>query len=186
MSMPDGGCRGRWKAVEVGRTTASTALHNLVRCSNPETRRFGTNSTASRHYVLPVPLHSDPSTWTDARHRRGLAGEERAIRYLEARGWSILDHRFRMGRLEIDIIARQGSVVAFVEVKCRGGVAFGSPLEAVGWRKQREIVRVAQAWVDRHGRPADVYRFDVIGVLLGSRYGSAVTHVTDAFRPGWR
>lgn len=134
----------------------------------------------------PVPVKSDPSTWRDPRHRRGLAGERQAMRYLVARGWEVLSHRFRMGRLEIDVIARHGPVVAFVEVKCRGGPAFGGPLAAVGWKKQREIVRVAQAWVDRHGRPGETYRFDVIGVEMIAGRGPVVSHVADAFRPGWR
>lgn len=96
------------------------------------------------------------------------------------------DHRYRLGRLEVDVVARRGSVVAFVEVKTRRGAAFGGPFEAVGWRKQREMVRVARAWIDRHGRPGDVYRFDVIGVKLDRRGGIEVEHREDAFRPGWR
>jgi putative endonuclease len=72
-----------------------------------------------------------------------------------------------------------------VEVKTRRGNAFGSPLEAVTWRKKREIVRVARGWMDRHGRPEDVYRFDVIGITL-SAAGMKIQHVEDAFRPGWR
>jgi putative endonuclease len=132
-----------------------------------------------------VPIKSDPETWKDERHRRGLAGEGVAMRFLEARGWRVVSHRFRLGRLEIDVIARKGPVVAFVEVKTRRGSAFGSPLEAVTWLKKREIVRVARGWMDRFGRPEDVYRFDVIGVTL-SAAGTRVTHVEDAFRPGWR
>jgi putative endonuclease len=132
-----------------------------------------------------VPIKSDPRGWKDPRHRRGLAGERAAIRFLEARGWRIVEHRFRMGRLEIDLVARRGPVVAFVEVKTRRGKAFGSPLEAVGWAKRREINRVASAWVDRHGRDGDLYRFDVIGVTASPR-GPRIEHVEDAFRPGWR
>jgi len=132
-----------------------------------------------------VSIKSDPETWRDERHKRGLAGEGVAMRFLEARGWRVVSHRFRLGRLEIDIIARKGPVVAFVEVKTRRGAAFGSPLEAITWTKKREIVRVARGWMDRFGRPQDVYRFDVIGVTL-SATGTCVTHVEDAFRPGWR
>ncbi|HLB37621.1 MAG TPA: YraN family protein [Gemmatimonadales bacterium] len=132
-----------------------------------------------------MPIKSDPRSWTDPRHRRGLAGERAAIRFLVARGWRILDHRFRMGRLEIDLVARKGVVVAFVEVKTRRGEAFGSPLEAVGWSKRREIHRVASAWVDRFGRPRDVYRFDVIGVTA-TPCGTRIEHLEDAFRPEWR
>lgn len=128
-----------------------------------------------------MPLKSDPATWNDYRHRRGVEGEKAAIAYLREAGWHIVSHRFRMGRLEIDLVARRGSLVAFVEVKTRLSTGFGSPLEAVTWPKQREITRVAQAWVDRHGRPGDTYRFDVIGVTLSSR-GVKIEHVEDAFR----
>lgn len=64
-----------------------------------------------------------------------------------------MEHRFRMGRLEIDIIAKRNAMVVFVEVKTRFSKKFGSPLEAVTWAKQREIVRVASAWIDRHPLP---------------------------------
>ena len=133
-----------------------------------------------------MPIRSDPTTWTDPRQQRGLAGERAAIAYLEARGWVVLDHRFRMGRLEIDLVARKGPLVAFVEVKTRAGAAFGSPLEAVTWRKRREINRVASAWVDRHGQPATVYRFDVLGVRVGLEGVQLIEHVEGAFWPGWR
>jgi putative endonuclease len=91
-----------------------------------------------------------------------------------------------MGRLEIDLVARKGSLVAFIEVKTRRGTAFGSPLEAVGWSKKREIVRVARAWMDRFGRVGDVYRFDVIGLTVDQTGHTVIEHVEDAFRPGWR
>jgi putative endonuclease len=133
-----------------------------------------------------VPVKSDPSTWSDPRQRRGLAGEREAAEYLRSCGWDVLGHRFRMGRLEIDLVVRKGSVVAFVEVKTRRGDAFGGPLRAVGWRKQREIVRVAKAWVDRHGQPDDLYRFDVVAVNLLRRGVARLQHVEDAYRPEWR
>ena len=98
-------------------------------------------------------LRSDPTQWTDERQRRGLAGEEQAIRYLLSRGWALVAHRFRVGRAEIDLIVRRGDVVAFVEVKTRRGEAFGSPFAAVTGPKRRELVKVARAWVDRFGRP---------------------------------
>lgn len=132
-----------------------------------------------------MPIKTDPKTWKDPRHRRGLAGERAAIRFLKARGWRIVAHRFRMGRVEIDLVARRGPLVAFVEVKTRRGEAFGSPLEAVGWVKQRELHRAARAWVDRFGRLGDVYRFDVIGVTA-TPCRTKIEHVEDAFRPEWR
>ena len=126
-------------------------------------------------------VRTDPAAWTDDRHKRGLAGEEQAIQYLLARGWHIVAHRFRVGHTEIDLIARQGSLVAFVEVKARRGTAFGSPLEAVTGAKRRELVKAARVWVDRHGRPPDVYRFDCIAII-----DHKLEHLADAFRPGWR
>ena len=126
-------------------------------------------------------LRSDPAEWTDERHKRGLAGEQQAIQYLLSRGWHIVAHRFRVGHTEIDLIVRQGSLVAFVEVKARRGDAFGSPFEAVTGAKRRELVKAARVWVDRYGRPPDVYRFDCIALTDGK-----LEHLADAFRPGWR
>ena len=126
-------------------------------------------------------LRSDPAEWKDERHKRGLAAEQQAIRYLLSCGWRIVAHRFRVGHKEIDLIARQGSLVSFIEVKSRRGDAFGSPLQAVTGVKRRELVTAAWVWVDRYGRPSDVYRFDCI-TLVNNR----LEHVADAFRPGWR
>ena len=87
-----------------------------------------------------------------------------------------------MGRLEVDLVVRKEAMVAFVEVKTRRGRGFGSPFEAVTWGKRREIGRVAQAWVDRHGKPNDTYRFDVIGVVFVAGVLKDLQHVEDAFR----
>jgi putative endonuclease len=129
-----------------------------------------------------MPLHSNPEEWADARHRQGAEGEEIAQEFLKREGWAVLAHRFRMGRLEIDIIARKDNLVAFVEVKTRFSTQFGIPAQAVTWHKQREIARVAQAWIDRFGRAAYTYRFDVIGVLRPRTLEQRVEHIADAFR----
>lgn len=134
---------------------------------------------------MAMALRSDPGQWKDARHRRGVEGERIARWFLRLRGWVVLEHRYRLGRTEVDLIVRRGRTVAFVEVKTRSGASFGSPLEAVTWHKQREIVRVARGWVDRFGQRELSYRFDVIGVTLTSE-GPIVQHVKDAFRAGWR
>ena len=99
--------------------------------------------------------------------------------YLTSCGWQIEAHRFRMGRHDVDLVARRG-VVAFVEVKTRGTAGFGAPLESVGWRKRRTIARAAEGW--RQARPpGDEYRFDVVAVRVdGGRYG--VEHMADAWR----
>jgi putative endonuclease len=130
---------------------------------------------ASRSFV-PV------SDWQDQRQLLGLAGERRAIAFLTSCGWAIESHRFRVGRHEIDLVMRKRAVVAFVEVKTRRSLTFGSAREAVHQRKQRDIARVAGLWVQRHGRPGDEYRFDVVVIEDVEGERPALEHIPDAWR----
>ena len=120
--------------------------------------------------------------WHDARHRRGLRGERLALAYLTSCGWSIEAHRFRVGRHEIDLVARRGGVVAFVKVKTRRPGACGGPIEAVDRRKQGTIARVAAVWRLRYGRRGDEYRFDVVAVVNWGGGSFDLEHVADALR----
>ncbi len=111
----------------------------------------------------------------------GDRGEEIAARHLARAGWTVTHRNFRLGHKEIDLVARRGEVVAFVEVKTRAGLGYGHPLEAITAKKRREIAQVAGAWIERFGRPDDVYRFDAVAVLV--RGGQPeVEHVEDAWR----
>jgi putative endonuclease len=123
-----------------------------------------------------------PDRWSDPRHRLGLAGEKGAIAYLVAGGWEILAHRFRVGRNDIDLIARHGALVAFIEVKTRCGTGYGLGREAIGWRKRQAIGRVAEVWRLRCGLPGDVYRFDLLEILHESGRGPRIVHIEDAWR----
>ena len=118
-----------------------------------------------------------------ARRALGELGERVAARWLTSKGWWIRARRYRNGHRDIDIVAQQQRTVVFVEVKARAGAQFGDPVEAVDWRKQRELRRSAQVWISRHGLPGEDYRFDVIGIL---KTGSAVKvkHVPNAFDAG--
>jgi putative endonuclease len=117
-----------------------------------------------------------------ARQVFGELGERVAERWLKRKGWRILERRFRNGHRDIDLVAERDGMVAFVEVKARRGVEFGDPVEAVHWRKQRELARSASIWIDRFGTPQRNYRFDVIGILVqGERV--RVRHVENAFAP---
>lgn len=118
-----------------------------------------------------------------AGHELGRRSEALAAELLEAAGWRILARNFRYRRKEIDLIARRGGVVAFVEVKARAGPAFGHPLEAVAAAKRREIETVARAWVARFGRPGDTYRFDTVAVVWEKGKPPRFQHVEDAWRP---
>ena len=92
----------------------------------------------------------------------------------------MVQRRFRSGRRDIDLVVEREGTVAFVEVKARRGAAFGGPVQAVNWRKQKELQRSAMVWIDRHGRDAEIYRFDVVGVLLNGA-DVRVCHVENAF-----
>lgn len=117
---------------------------------------------------------------TKQRQALGLQGERIAARWLRRNGWQLVAHRFRTGHRDIDLVMQRGDTIAFVEVKARRGVGFGSPIEAVHFRKQRELGRSARVWVDRCGKIGLNYRFDVFGVLISGR-SVAVRHVEDAF-----
>ena len=109
-----------------------------------------------------------------------MLGERIAERWLRRTGWRVVQRRFRSGHRDIDLVMEREGMIVFVEVKARRGDHFGQPVEAVNWRKQKELGRSARVWVDRHGRRDDAYRFDVIGVLVvGSRV--RIRHVPNAF-----
>lgn len=126
-----------------------------------------------------------------ARQAMGIRGERVAEKWLQVHGWEIAERRFRSGHRDIDLIATRrethgpGRTVAFVEVKTRKAASFGGPLGAVNWRKQRELSRSAKVWVSRFQKPGDVFRFDVIGVIL-EREKVRVAHIENAFllKPG--
>jgi putative endonuclease len=117
---------------------------------------------------------------TAASQLLGEEGERIAEAWLCQRGWRILDRRFRSGHRDLDLVAERAGVVAFVEVKTRRGKSFGHPVEAVNWRKQRELARSAAVWIARFGGGKQLFRFDVIGVLMDES-GTRVRHVENAF-----
>ena len=117
---------------------------------------------------------------TKQRQALGLLVERIAARWMRREGWEFVAHRFRSGHRDIDLIMRRGQEIAFVEVKARRGEAFGRPVEAVHFRKRRELGRSARVWVDRHGSPELSYRFDVVGVLVAGQK-VRIHHVENAF-----
>ena len=99
-----------------------------------------------------------------ARVRLGKTGEDLACRELERRGYAILARRYRRRGGEIDIIARDGPTLVFVEVKARDGRAFGEAGEAVTPAKQRRIAALAMEYLMRHQRTECPCRFDVVSI----------------------
>lgn len=117
---------------------------------------------------------------TQARLSLGRQGEELAARHLEQRGFTILARNHRTPVGELDIIARDRRHLLFVEVKTRRGTAFGTPAEAVGAHKQRQILRSAQWYLSARRFPDLQPRFDVIAVIVGQSE-PAISHITNAF-----
>lgn len=117
-----------------------------------------------------------------ARQAFGELGERIAERWLLRRGWRVVQRRFRSGHRDIDLVVERDGTIAFVEVKARKGAEFGGPVQAVDHRKRRQLERSALVWIDRHGREAESYRFDVVGVLL-SDATVRVCHIENAFTP---
>jgi putative endonuclease len=120
---------------------------------------------------------------TYARLKLGEWGEARTARYLRQRLYRIVATNYSNKCGEIDIIARRGKVLAFVEVKTRRNSAFGSGAEAVTARKQRQIIRTAQLYLQQNPDMRNLQpRFDVVGVLAEPGSDTcAIEHIPDAF-----
>lgn len=110
----------------------------------------------------------------------GLWGEDVAVRHLERAGCRVLDRNWRAGRLEIDLVVRDGPVIAFVEVKTRRPGP-QHPAEAVDRRKRAHLRKAAAAWIGAHASSAREYRFDVVSVIAGADGRGRVRHDRGAF-----
>ena len=98
----------------------------------------------------------------------------------ERLGYRVLDRNFRVDEGELDIVARRGDVLVFCEVKTRRSDLWGSPAEAVAWKKQQRLRRLAARWMHaRRPGPVEV-RFDVVSIVM--RDGEPeITHLPGAF-----
>ncbi|WP_128547137.1 YraN family protein [Larkinella soli] len=109
----------------------------------------------------------------------GKEGEAIAGRFLENKGYRILERNFRYGHTEIDLIAQKEKLLLFVEVKTRSGNRFGHPEEFVSSAKVRLVMRAAEHYIFAKDWPHDV-RFDIVAVLTTPN-GIEVSHIEDAF-----
>lgn len=117
---------------------------------------------------------------TEARLSLGAWGEDYAARYLRKQGLKILQRNLRTPVGEIDIVARDRKTLVFVEVKTRQSQQFGTPQEAVGTHKQRQIIRTAQWYLSEHPAGKLQPRFDVVALLkMGDQV--QVEHIVSAF-----
>ena len=104
----------------------------------------------------------------DDRGRVGDLGESVAVKALKKAGYKIVDLNYRCKLGEIDVIAREGGALVFVEVKARRSDRFGDPKTAVTLKKQRKVSMVALEYLKHKGTSNEKARFDVVAVKLRS------------------
>lgn len=114
----------------------------------------------------------------------GARGEEAACRYLRKNGFRILERNYRGPRYEVDIVAREGEVLSFVEVKSRAAGKTAGGIWAVGPEKQRRIIRAAEHFLLSHPEVREMpCRFDVVIVAMAEKGKPKVESlIRDAFR----
>ena len=129
-------------------------------------------------------VHPPPVTF--ARLKLGRAAERLVAERLARSGWRIVGRNVRLPSGELDLVALDGRILVFVEVKAgRVGASRGPelPAHAVGRRKQLKLRRLAREWIAEGRGPSGVagYRFDVVGVRFGPDGLADVDHVREAF-----
>ena len=112
-------------------------------------------------------------------HRFGKWAERKAAKYLQEKGYEILERNYRYDRAEIDIIARDKETIVIVEVKARSTDYFGHPQDFINRKKIKQLVKAANHYMNEHEKEEEV-RFDAIGILK-SKTEFRVDHLEDAF-----
>lgn len=123
----------------------------------------------------------NPTAAAPAHLVKGERGEQAAARYLRQRGYKILTRRFRGKHGEIDLVARDGAVLAFVKVKTRGSDRFGAAADAVGRDKQRHLASCAREYLHLLGNSRIPVRFDVVEVYMDEAGTTSEVRIQGAF-----
>ncbi|HXS37971.1 MAG TPA: YraN family protein [Flavipsychrobacter sp.] len=110
----------------------------------------------------------------------GIKGEEIAGNFLLKNGYAILQRNWCFGKKEVDIIAKKGDILIFIEVKTRSNFDFGFPEEAVTAKKQSFLKIAAEAYIEANPEHNTI-RFDIISVLLDRGNIKEILHFEDAF-----
>ncbi len=117
----------------------------------------------------------------DPRQVLGRTAEEAAARFLERRGLRVVERNVRIGRGEIDLVCRDGSVWVFVEVKSRQARWGDAPGAAVSFDKQRRIARLAEGYLKWRRLREPRCRFDVVAVTVDGHRLIDIRHIPSAF-----
>ena len=109
----------------------------------------------------------------------GQTGEQMAARFLTDLGYIILEHNYRRGHLEIDLIALDGDELVIVEVKSRAYDNILQPEEAVDHKKRQALIRLANEYVKSYNRKENV-RFDIVSIVSNTN-GTEIRHLKNAY-----
>jgi putative endonuclease len=120
-------------------------------------------------------------TILDPRRLFGQEGEETAARYLQQKGYRIVAKNLRSSLGELDLVAEDGAVLVFVEVKARQTEQFGGAIYAVHRQKQKKLIRLASQYLARHHLTGRTCRFDVVLLQGTISAGAQINHIKNAF-----
>jgi putative endonuclease len=109
----------------------------------------------------------------------GKLGEDIAVKYLESKKYRIVERNLKISYKELDIVAYEGDVLVFVEVKTRSSLRFGGAEEALFPQKSYQFKRAAQFYMDRHGIDTEDFRIDFISVDLKANRTADIRHHKD-------
>lgn len=113
----------------------------------------------------------------------GTYGEDLSAEYLKRNSYSIISRNFRTRCGEIDIICKKNDLIIFLEIKSRYNYNYGSPIEAITYSKQKQIIKLCKYYIYINNLINYNYRFDVIEVLLNKENNLySINHISDAFR----
>ena len=119
---------------------------------------------------------------TDTRRTTGIRGEEEAARFLTRSGYAILDRNVRTRAGEIDLVAKEGKTLVFVEVKTRRDLEGDPPQAGVHTRKQNRLAKLAHGYLKLKRIRQTPCRFDVVAVIINDEGGGkAIRHIPNAF-----
>ena len=129
------------------------------------------------------PWQKKAETRDELAHRAGLWGEKVAAKLLSRKGYRVLGQRVRVGtRDELDIVARDGQVLVFVEVKTRKSEDFGRPVTSVNRGKRHSLSRAAMRYMKKLSPRPSHFRFDVVEVIGTEDVGDPIVrHLENAF-----
>ncbi len=111
----------------------------------------------------------------------GKKGEELAVHFLQQHGFSIITRNYRQKSGEIDIIAKEGECLVFVEVKTRNSLQYGQPFEAVTGRKQMQLSKIALDYLTRNNLLDHTCRFDVVSIVINTNDKTTIEHLPNCF-----